>query len=142
MKTSDYIKEFASAVSAGECLDDGFTCISSLLREMSTSFKANAFLASQSRVDDSRMFARYKVDTNGIASRKYNVESYSVSERERMMGLPVGYVEEPLKHIYKQLTENAFAKPEMFLGKTYREYILIMCLILLYIILTISCVMY
>lgn len=122
MKISDYIKDFASVISADDCLDDGFACISSLLpAENVATFKANAFLASQSRVDDSRMFARYKVDNNSITSGKYNVESYSVSERERMMGLPVGYVEEPLKHIYKHLSEDAFAKPEMFLGKTYRE---------------------
>ena len=47
-----------------------------------------------------------------------------------MMGLPLGHVEEPLKHIYKHISENAFANPEIFLGKTYREYISMMSIIL------------
>ena len=40
--------------------------------------------------------------------KKYHLETYSISERERMMGLPVGYVKDPGEWIFLSLTHFLF----------------------------------
>ena len=78
--------------------------------------KANTFLASLTKIDDDRML---KYSTGD----QIELESYSVSERERMMGLPPSYVSGPLKKIFNEITMNAILKPETSAdGKTYREF--------------------
>ena len=67
---------------------------------------ANAFLASLSRIDDDRMM-KYKPE-----EKKYHLETYSISERERMMGLPVGYVKDPGEWIFLSLRHFLF--PTLF----------------------------
>mmetsp|Transcript_2588 Transcript_2588/g.4979 ORF Transcript_2588/g.4979 Transcript_2588/m.4979 type:complete len:491 (-) Transcript_2588:471-1943(-) len=58
-------------------------------------YKANTFLASSSRLDDIRML-KVKLTDNGNFQRGF----YSVSDREKMMGFPVGYVENVVKKIF------------------------------------------
>ena len=106
-------------MSADDCLDDGWLSITRLLPEEKVqTYKANAFLASSSRIDDRRMMGKYQSNASG----KYTVKSYSISERERMMGLPVGYVSDAVNHIFKELEQKAFLQPETNQDKTYREY--------------------
>lgn len=123
VNSAEHIKDVASAVSADVCLEPGWRSILHLLDEedVDVMYKANAFLASLSRVDDTRMKAKYKVNDAIHSNGKYKIETYSIEERERMMGLPVGYVGKPLGYIFKQLCENAFQLPETVVGKTYRE---------------------
>ena len=46
--------------------------------------KANTFMASKVRIDDARMIkVKRGVDNN------YYIDTYSVSERERMLGFPI-----------------------------------------------------
>ena len=119
---ADSIKQFASKVSAKECLDEGWRSIVDLLPEEEVEvYKSNAFLASETRIDDHRMEGKYKTDDDDSSSRyKYIVATYSVSERERMMGLPVGYVKKPIEHLFEELEQKAFLKPETTSGSTYR----------------------
>lgn len=51
-------------------------------------YKANTFMASQGRLDDARMLKVKEVDGND-----YVAGTFSVLERERMLGYPEGYVE-------------------------------------------------
>lgn len=69
-------------------------------------------------VDDTRM-VKYKESEPG----KYLIETYSVREREQMMGLPPGYVEKPLKRLFNELAQNAFLLPETSEGVTYRDFL-------------------
>ena len=106
-------------MSADDCLDEGWMSITHLLPEEKVqTYKANAFLASLGRIDDRRMMGKYQSNASGT----YAVSSYSVSERERMMGLQVGYVSDPVNHIFKELEHKAFLQPETNQNKTYREY--------------------
>jgi hypothetical protein len=125
VNSAEPIKNVASAVSADTCLDDGWKSVARLLPSANENmvYKANTFLASTSRIDDDRMRAKFRVDSEAKYNGSYDVQSYSVSERERMMGLPVGYVEEPLRHLFTELAKNAFVLPESNEGKTYRDYL-------------------
>lgn len=111
------LKDVASAVSVDSCLEDGWAPIARLIQQADNNMtvKANAFLASLSRIDDSRMLSKYK--TAESSSTKYIVECYSVAEREKMKGLPAGCVENPLCHLFHELTTKAFLRPEMSKGK-------------------------
>jgi hypothetical protein len=112
----EHIKEVASGV------DSGWRSIVDLVRDDDVVFKANAFLASSGRIDDKRMQGRYNI-SDATSSSKYIIETYSVAERERMMGLPLGYIEKPLDELFNQLREKAFKNPEINSeGKTYRKY--------------------
>ena len=46
--------------------------------------------------------------------------TYSVKEREIMMGLPEGYVSKPMKELFREIALNGFLRPEMNIGKTYK----------------------
>ena len=46
--------------------------------------------------------------------------TYSVKEREIMMGLPEGYVSKPMKELFREIALNGFLCPEMNIGKTYK----------------------
>jgi len=117
---SEHIKDVASKVSVDTCLDNGWESVSKLLYgdKENVVYKANAFLASESRIDDIRMMGKYKACAS---TDKYEIQSYSIAEREKMMGLPVGYVEDPIKNLFTELAEKAFQLPETNLGKTYSE---------------------
>jgi hypothetical protein len=146
------ITETASAESVDDLLDEGYKAVARLVTRggdetVSMVVKANAFLASLSRIDDNRMM-KCKPNKN-----KYLLETYSVCEREKMMGLPVGYVKgpgewtslchslfflhcfiankcdilpfiSPVHKLFSELTTNAFINPETSdKGKTYREFL-------------------
>lgn len=118
----EHIKEVASGVSVDACLDSGWRSIVDLVCDDDVVFKANAFLASSGRIDDKRMQGRYNI-IDATSRSKYIVETYSVAERERMMGLPSGYIEKPLDDLFNQLREKAFKLPEINTeGKTYHKY--------------------
>jgi len=126
--SSEHIKEVASGVSIDGFLDDGYGAVARLLQcdsEQDMPVKSNAFLASLSRIDDDRMI-KYKLnDTSGPrTSVKYHIETYSVAEREKMMGLPAGYVEKPVSRLFCELTQKAFVLPESSdEKKTYRDFL-------------------
>ena len=79
-----------------DCLEDGFALPQTIARgyETETNWsKANTFMASKSRLDDDRM----KVAKAIAGERNYLVRSFTVAERETMIGLPKGYVSEACK---------------------------------------------
>ena len=87
VESSAHIKEVAFAVSVDTLLDDGYGAVERLVAggdDDMTVVKANAFLASNSRIDDTRM-VKYKKPDNAASSNsrtKYKIETYSVGERE------------------------------------------------------------
>jgi hypothetical protein len=126
VNSSAPIKEVASFQSVDRLLDEGYGAVARLIQggDLNTTVKANTLLASLSKIDDDRML-KYKVDV-GIEQPKnrYHRETYSVSERERMMGLPIGYVQQPVCCLFSQLSENAFIRPETSAeGMTYRDFL-------------------
>ena len=78
--------------------------------------KANTFMASKTRINDDRMIKVRKLE----GTEKYILDHFSVEEREKMLGLPVGYVSTPLQQLFKTLTEKAFLHPEMTEGLTWK----------------------
>jgi hypothetical protein len=79
------------------------------------SIKANTFMATTARIDDDRMI---KVKKEG---NQYFVHTYSVREREVMIGLPIGYVQRATKDLFDRLTIGGFLKPETQLGMRFRQ---------------------
>ena len=126
MNSSAPVKEVASFQSVDQVLDEGYGALARLVQggDVNTTVKANTFLASSSRIDDKRML-KYKVDADSQKPKQlHHCETYSVGERERMMGLPIGYVQQPLNRLYRELTENAFLNSETSaVGKTYRDFL-------------------
>lgn len=111
----------ASEVSADYdgILDPGYGLVERLTYDDSAhlTVKANTFLASLTKIDDDRML-KYSTGAGD-----FKLESYSVSEREKMMGLPPSYVSGPLKKIFNEITIGAILKPETSAdGKTYRDF--------------------
>ena len=99
-------------------LDDGFQTLAKVAAAKSNKpIKANTFMALKSNLDDERMF---KVKKDG---RKYIRDTYSVREREVMMGLPEGYVQNTVEHLFKKLTEEGFLKPETEPGASYKTFL-------------------
>jgi len=124
-------KDITQDVSVDDVLGDGYLAIARILRDPEEQYsqvqrstvKANALLASASRIDDDRMLKCKKLDGSGSPRSRYLVETYSVADREVMMGLPRGYVELPIKKLYDELTNGAFLLPETNPGKTYRDFL-------------------
>ena len=81
--------------------------------------KANTFLASLSKIDDDRMLKYTTGDSDSGAKKE---DHYSVSEREKMMGFPPGYVSKPMKQLFDQITTCAMLQPETSYSKTYRDF--------------------
>lgn len=75
-------------MSVDTLLDDGYGAVARLVAggdDDMTVVKANAFLASNSRIDDKRMVKYKKKPDNAASSNsrmKYEIETYSVGERE------------------------------------------------------------
>jgi hypothetical protein len=115
----------ASEVQACQFIDScGFVMTETVCREEDEGqygpviLKANTFMASLTRIDDSRMMKVKEVDG------QYIIDTYSVREREVMLGLPKGYVEDVVKALFQDLTENAFNKPERSVeGLGWREFL-------------------
>lgn len=103
-------------------LDPGSGIVERLMYDDSThlTVKANTFLASLTKIDDDRML-KYSTDDSG--QPKIKLGHYSVSEREKMMGLPPGYVSRPMKILFNEITTCAILHPETSaVGKTYRDF--------------------
>lgn len=77
-------------------------------------------MASLFRIDDDRMMRLKRVDDVGDT---FYCSTYSVREREIMLGYPVGYVENALRSLYEDLTQKAFMLPEHTIGKTYKHFL-------------------
>lgn len=126
VNSSAPVKEVASFQSVDQLLDEGYGAVARLVQgeDMNTTVKANTFLASLSKIDDDRML-KCKVNVGSQQPKlRYHRETYSVGERERMMGLPIGYVQQPVCTLFSQLTENAFIRPETSAeGTTYRDFL-------------------
>jgi hypothetical protein len=66
--------------------------------------KANTFLASKGKLDDSRMMTVKKIE-NGCT--KYQVGTYSILDREKMMGYPSGYIWNAVIFLWNALANDA-----------------------------------
>lgn len=73
--------------SATSCLEEDWKIPAAVVSEQIKIVKANTFMASLARLDDGRMLKVKEIDAN-----QYVASSYSVLERERMLGFPEGYV--------------------------------------------------
>jgi hypothetical protein len=85
------------------CFDDGYTS-PVMYYDRNMHCKANAFMASLSRQNDDRMI----LVKDGRNMGELLSRTVSIVERERLMGLPEGYVSIPVKALYKELLINAF----------------------------------
>jgi len=74
-------------------------------------------MALKSKLDDERMI-KVKKDGN-----KYIRDTYSVREREVMMGLPEGYVQKAIEHLFNTLAKEGFLLPETEPGTSYKTYL-------------------
>jgi hypothetical protein len=74
--------EYALNDLVSACVDDGWTVPGT---EQNFA-KVNDFLAAKSKIDDDRMLKAQKLDGDTIKG------TFSVLERERMLGFPKGYV--------------------------------------------------
>lgn len=104
--------------------------------------QANTSMASKGRIDDMRMT---KIKETKVG--RFIKSTYSVLEREKMMGLPIGeylnfypdqsfimcinksnvctglgYVSKPMKELFDQLAMNGFYFPETEEGTTYKTW--------------------
>lgn len=123
VRSIEGIKNVASHVSADVCLDEGFLMSERVLElegfhEYARAVvKANAFMASSSRINDNRMI---KIKNE---EGRYYIHTYSVREREKMLGLPLGYVEDATNNLFRSLTGDAFLKPETMEGTSHRNFL-------------------
>jgi hypothetical protein len=118
------IKDVAGRVSVDVCLDEGFLMVENVLESEGlrqhpphTVIKANTFMSSLSTIDDERMMKIKK------ESGKYYIHTYSIREREKMLGFPLGYVQDAVNHLYHSLTGDAFLKPETKEGTSHRDFL-------------------
>jgi len=122
LEKAEKYTDVASEESACKLLDHGFLMTETVVREEEGDTnvmipKANTFMASKVRIDDARMIKVREVGDEWVT------DTYSVSERERMSGLPVGYVRMALKDLFSELRINAFLKPEQVEGKTWADFL-------------------
>ena len=95
-----YSKE-DSTVSASTCFEDGYKHPASLFQK-DLDAKVHCFSASKKALDDDRMSVAKKETIQEEKGKKpnYIYRSIRVSEREKLMGFPVGYVSLPGKRIF------------------------------------------
>ncbi len=122
LEKAEKYTDVASEESACKLLDHGFLMTETVVREEEGDTnvmipKANTFMASKVRIDDDRMIKVREVGD------KWVIDKYSVSERERMSGLPVGYVRMALKDLFSELRNNAFLNPEQIEGKIWADFL-------------------
>ena len=97
-------------------LEDGYQMVGNFCKEISSQVpvKANTFLASESRLDDMPRMLIVKEEGND----KYIAGTYSMEDRENMMGFPSGYVSDPVLKLFSSLKKNAFY-PEFVQGESW-----------------------
>lgn len=86
----------------GYCLDDGFALAANIIEPDMSEAKANCFMASKGRIDNDEggrmhIFREYTSNMEGSSILKFIRRTFTTVERERLMGFPEGYVEEPGK---------------------------------------------
>jgi hypothetical protein len=96
-----------SIANPNSCLEDGYVHPATFF-ESDMSFKANCFMASKGRLNDDRMYV-YKLNKDGT----YQVRPMHLVERERLMGLPEGYVSTPVNVLFDELLTKGFMVENM-----------------------------
>lgn len=94
--------------SCTDCLEEGYKHGAHFIERDLKIAKANCFMASIGRIDDSRMLVFKETDRKFKKSKKkgkkkgkiYNGRPINVAEREIMMGYPNGYVENAGKYLF------------------------------------------
>lgn len=87
------------------CLEDGWTMIGDALNDNFGFSKSNTFMASKGRLDDHPRMSKVKQEGD-----RFLRGSYSLREREWMMGLPEDYVQKPVAQLYRELLEALGAR--------------------------------
>ena len=96
-----YADKSSAKLSAQLCLEDGFQLAQSIVHPETNGTKAFTFMASLMRLDDRRMTVYRRNDRSEYVQR-----SLTADERGDMMGFPVEYATEPLKHIFRHYLEG------------------------------------
>lgn len=125
IKSAEGIKSIASRVSADVCLDEGYIMPERILESEGliqqdshhAVVKANTFMSTLNTIDDDRMIKVKKESEN------YSIDTFSIREREKMLGLPLGYIQDAIHHLYHSLTTNAFLNPETKEGTSHRDFL-------------------
>eukprot|EP00549_Striatella_unipunctata_P019087 CAMPEP_0118687202 /NCGR_PEP_ID=MMETSP0800-20121206/8248_1 /TAXON_ID=210618 ORGANISM="Striatella unipunctata, Strain CCMP2910" /NCGR_SAMPLE_ID=MMETSP0800 /ASSEMBLY_ACC=CAM_ASM_000638 /LENGTH=670 /DNA_ID=CAMNT_0006584353 /DNA_START=25 /DNA_END=2034 /DNA_ORIENTATION=- len=110
INTVDYDSISAEASLAhGFCIEEGWHHCASLTGKNNVLvLKANTFMASHGRLDDERM-RKAKV-LGGSAEKRYILGTWSVSEREKMMGFPTDYVKKTVSDLFEKLSQLLLMK--------------------------------
>lgn len=93
------------------CLEEGW-CVPADIPNAAVGWrKVNTFMACPSRIDDSRMLKVKKLapDDEICDTAVFLGGTYSVLERERMLGFQDGYVKDALDELYTELLTKALA---------------------------------
>mmetsp|Transcript_22249 Transcript_22249/g.34247 ORF Transcript_22249/g.34247 Transcript_22249/m.34247 type:complete len:599 (-) Transcript_22249:360-2156(-) len=132
------------SISTKSCLEEGWGLPADILEfdsrdEEGNWRKANTFMASKARIDDERMLRLQKIEeesSTGKRKVRYKKGTFTVSEREKMLGFPNGYVMHAMELLHKELRKvllvrskhemktNEYkkfsAKLKMFSGKRFK----------------------
>ena len=99
---------------------DGWMHPAQISPEANIIYKANTFMASAGRIDDSPRMIKVR-ENDG----KYEVGFYSVTDREVLMGFPRGYVSKAVNQVFtdivNQFTSEAWADDVLLLNQTLDE---------------------
>jgi len=87
------------------CLEEGF-CVKGQIIEDDMSVKCNCLMASMARIDEPTSFRMYVFEKKP-KDKKYFGRPLLVVERERLMGYPEGYIEKPVRMLFKKLLDDA-----------------------------------
>ena len=68
-------------------------------------FKANTFMASESRIDDDRMMKVCQGGQNKGRMPEFELARYSVGHHKWMLGLPANYIKGPIDALFQKLQE-------------------------------------
>jgi site-specific DNA-cytosine methylase len=96
-QTEDF--DYGAKILPETCLEDGYQ-LGSTYVDPDTIAHCNTFMASLSRIDDERMDI-FKKQQQPDGKVRFVKRKINVSEREKMMGYPVGYVSDPINMLYK-----------------------------------------
>ena len=66
-------------------------------------------MASKSRIDERNSLRMYVFKDRNVTTGNYHGRPMTVSEREKLMGYPTGYVEEPVQSLFETLYKDGLA---------------------------------
>lgn len=101
----DFTKEI-SIEGPSSCLEEGFFVPAHLLDPEVTA-KAQCLMASKSRIDEFQTLRMFVFRKQNDVTHKYHGRPMLIVEREKLMGYPVGYIEEPVRRLFEALGQNA-----------------------------------